>query len=85
MRVAETCPGGNPRTPTYVRGRVGTVVACHGRISNPLDHHDVYPPLYSVAFTVDELWGREGQDRVVADLHEEWLEPLSSHDGDDER
>ena len=71
VRVRAEAPGGNPRTPAYLRGRTGTVVLRHGIVDNPLDHHDPYPPLYSVLFA---LPGQE-PDEVLADLHEEWLEP----------
>lgn len=76
VRVANGVEGGSPRTPPYVRGRTGVVSACHGVIVNPLDHHHPYPPLYSVTFRVADLAGPEGPDLVVADLHEEWLEPV---------
>ncbi len=76
VRVLETCPGGNPRTPHYVRGRVGIVTARHGVIVNPLDHHQPYPPLYTVTFRVEDLGGPPGRDLVTADLHDEWLESV---------
>jgi len=75
VRVKEECPGGNPRTPPYARGRIGTVIAYHGTIENPLDHRDVYPPLYSVEFTLGDVGGAEPAATVVADIHDEWLEP----------
>ena len=71
VRVREEVPKGNPRTPRYLRGRTGTVVRCHGLVENPLDHQGVYPPLYSILFTIDE--GPEPHDEVLADIHEEWL------------
>jgi hypothetical protein len=71
VRVLEVVPDGNPRTPRYLRGRTGTVVRCHGEVDNPLDHRGVYPPLYSVVFTVDD--GPGPHDQVLADIHEEWL------------
>lgn len=74
VRVRVEQPEGNPRTPAYVRGRMGVVVERHGVIENPLDHHFPYPPLYSVAFRVEDLNGPPGPDVVVADLHDEWLE-----------
>ena len=70
VRVLEEVPGGNPRTPRYLRGRTGTVVACHGMVENPLDHRDVYPPLYSVVFTTPD---GGPYDEVVADIHDDWL------------
>lgn len=75
VRVLEDSPGGNPRTPRYVRGREGVVTERHGVIPNPLDHHGLYPPLYSVTFRLPDLGGAEGADLVVVDLHEEWLVP----------
>ncbi|HJQ76292.1 MAG TPA: SH3-like domain-containing protein [Acidimicrobiia bacterium] len=76
VRVLEERIGGNPRTPRYVKGKVGTITQRHGVIVNPLDHHDPYPPLYSVVFRVEDLGGPTGRDLVVADLHDEWLEPV---------
>ncbi|HSK22276.1 MAG TPA: SH3-like domain-containing protein [Egicoccus sp.] len=73
VRVLEHVADGNPRTPRYLRGWTGTVVRCHGIVDNPLDHHEPYPPLYSVLFDFDD--GRQRHDQVLADLHEEWLEP----------
>ena len=67
VRVLTDVPGGNPRTPHYLRGRTGTVVRAHGVVENPLDHHDPYPPLYTVVFPLP------GGDETAADLHEEWL------------
>jgi hypothetical protein len=69
VRVLTDVRDGNPRTPHYLRGRTGTVVRRHGVVVNPLDHRDPYPPLYSVVFALPD------GDEVLADLHEEWLEP----------
>jgi nitrile hydratase subunit beta len=71
VRVLDDVPGGNPRTPEYLRGRTGTVVAYHGVVVNPLDHQQPYPPLYSVVFTLTDAQGAE--DEVLGDIHEEWL------------
>jgi hypothetical protein len=71
VRVLDAVAGGNPRTPRYLRGRTGTVVKCHGVVENPLDHHQVYPPLYSIVFRVTD--GSGVQDEVLAEIHEEWL------------
>jgi hypothetical protein len=73
VRVLPDVTGGNPRTPGYLRGRTGTVVLRHGIVVNPLDHRAPYPPLYSVVFALPD--DREPHDEVLADLHEEWLEP----------
>ena len=71
VRVLVEVRDGNPRTPHYLRGRTGTVVVRHGVVVNPLDHRDPYPPLYSVLFEVSG----QAPDELLADLHEEWLEP----------
>jgi nitrile hydratase subunit beta len=75
VRVRDDSPGGNPRTPPYVRGKTGTIIALHGQIPNPLDHRDRYPPLCTVRFELQELTDRLSRDYVTADLHEDWLEP----------
>lgn len=77
VRVLPERPEGNPRTPAYVRGKPGVVLESHGVIINPLDHHHPYPPLYSVAFRVEDLSGPAGPDLVIADIHDEWLAPLT--------
>jgi hypothetical protein len=68
VRVLDAVADGNPRTPRYLQGRTGTVVACHGVVVNPLDHQQPYPPLYSIVFTT-----AEAPDELLADIHEEWL------------
>ena len=75
VRVKADNPAGNPRTPLYVRGKCGVVAALHGAMENPIDHHGVYPPLYSVLFTVGDVFGGSSADTLSVDLHEEWLEP----------
>jgi hypothetical protein len=75
VRVRMSSQGPNPRTPRYVRGKVGEILELHGSTQAPHDHRGVYPFLYTVAFTVSELSGNPSRDRVLLDLHEEWLEP----------
>ncbi len=67
---------GNPRTPKYIRGKNGVVVEAHGVISNLRDHRGHYPPLYTVAFEVKEVFGTNSTDKVRVDLHEDWLERI---------
>jgi Nitrile hydratase beta subunit len=78
VRVKRANPGGNPRTPAYIRGKEGVVTALHGRIVNPLDHRGVYPPLYSVLFSVREVFGGASEDTLSVDLHEDWLAPAGT-------
>jgi hypothetical protein len=73
VQVERANPGGNPRTPDYIRGKSGVVTILHGRIVNPIDHHNVYPPLYSVLFQVRDVFGGSSRDTLSVDLHEEWL------------
>jgi Nitrile hydratase beta subunit, C-terminal len=75
VRVKHANPDGNPRTPAYIRGKDGIVTALHGSIVNPLDHHDVYPPLCSVLFSVGQVFGGASRDTLSVDLHEDWLLP----------
>jgi len=70
-------PSGNPRTPPYVRGKTGMITAIHGVITNPLDHRGLYPPLYTVRFNIKEVFGRETNETLWVDVHEEWLEVTS--------
>lgn len=49
-------------------------MAVHGRIDNPIDHRYIYPPLYTVAFHVRDIFGGTSSDRLWIDIHEEWLE-----------
>lgn len=65
---------GNPRTPAYVRGKEGVITAVHGVIDNPRDHRGLYPPLYTVAFAVQDLFGGTSKDKLWVDVHKEWLE-----------
>ena len=75
VRVLEANFEGNPRTPVHIRGKRGTVAALRGTMDNPLDHRGVYPPLCTVEFTVGEVFGGSGTDKLLLDLHEDWLEP----------
>ena len=75
VRVRTSSEGPNPRTPHYVRGKVGEIVALHGPTRAPHDHRGTYAFLYTVAFAVSELSGVPSPDRVLLDLHEDWLDP----------
>ena len=74
VRVKGENPQGNPRTPVYIRGKRGVIATVHGVIVNPLDHRSLYPPLYTVAFEMEEVFGKPTNDTVWVDVHEEWLE-----------
>lgn len=74
MRVKATNAAGNPRTPAYARGLVGTVVRLHGRIANPTDHRGIYPPLCTIMFDVSDVFGHSRNEKLQVDVHEDWLE-----------
>lgn len=80
VRVRDARPRGHSRTPGYVRGKAGIVVAVRGAFRNPeeLAYGGGGLPLqvlYTVRFPGAELWG-EGQegDPVQVDLYGHWLE-----------
>lgn len=75
---------GHCRTPWYLRGKAGVVVAIHGAYHDPerLAYHRPGLPeqvLYKVRFHQQDLWpryqGRE-TDRLEADIYEYWLGAL---------
>jgi nitrile hydratase len=77
VRVKTENSAGNPRTPRYIRGKTGVVAQVQGIIDNPIDHRGHYPPLYSVLFVVQAVFGGTSSDTLSVDLHEDWLEPAS--------
>jgi nitrile hydratase len=77
VRVRQDAPGGNPRTPRYIRGKRGFVVTSHGVIVNPLDHRGLYPPLYTVMFEIKDVFGRPSTGKLCVDIHEDWLTQAS--------
>ncbi len=80
-------PPGHYRTPTYIQGKVGRVVAAHGPYRNPeslAQWGEGLPqqPLYRVAFKQREVWGSRylgpQSDTICVDLYDHWLEPAQS-------
>lgn len=72
--VKREAPGGNPRTPRYVRGKRGRVIKIHGVMENPLDHRGRYPPLYTITFAVKDVFESSADGTLYVDVHEDWLE-----------
>ena len=73
------------RTPSYLRGRVGTVLAEVGTFHDPslLAFHKPGLPcrrLYRVSFRQADLWpSYQGpKDVLLADLYEHWLTPVTA-------
>lgn len=77
VRSTPSTPTDNPRTPAYAVGRSGTVVAVHGVVVNPVDHHLAYPPMYSVRFAASDLFGVGADHTVISEVHEEWLDEVA--------
>ncbi len=68
----------NKRTPTYVRGKVGTVTTCYGEVIErdfDRDHRVSWGPLYTVVFDFSKL-GEKAPTKIFVDLHEGWLEKV---------
>lgn len=82
VRVDERDAIGHCRTPRYLRGKSGTVIAVVGPMRDPASlayHKPGLPPLtlYRVRFHQASLWqGYRGPsgDTLEADLYEHWLE-----------
>ncbi len=74
------------RTPWYIQGKAGVVVAAYGAFRNPesLAHGgDGLPKqhLYRVQFFQKQVWDEyrgPGQDKLLVDLYDHWLEPASA-------
>ncbi|MCA3181310.1 MAG: SH3-like domain-containing protein [Burkholderiales bacterium] len=83
--LAHRIPG-HCRTPTYLKGHVGEVVALAGTYRDPEQlayHRPGLPPrrLYRVRFRQRELWsdyGGPAVDTLDADLYEHWVEAVET-------
>ena len=82
VRVREACAPGHIRTPAYIRGRAGKVVAVLGRYPNPEElafHRPGLPApmLYRVRFAQHDVWpdyaGPAG-DTVDVEIYKHWLD-----------
>ena len=81
VRTRHFQPSGHTRLPRYARDRRGVVVLDHGVFVFPDTHAASGDPkpqhLYSVAFTMAELWGEGASaiDTVHLDLFDDYLHP----------
>jgi nitrile hydratase subunit beta len=83
VRVAARDALGHCRTPWYLRGHGGVVVAVQGMFHDPerLAYHRPGLPrlvLYTVRFRLCDIWAGykdSVNDQLEADLYESWLEP----------
>jgi len=82
VRVRSGSPPGHFRTPTYIQGKTGSVVAVHGAFRNPESlayGGDGLPKqfLYLVCFDQTRIWNQytaSPQDTLFIDIYEHWLE-----------
>ena len=83
VRVRADAMPGHCRTPSYLRGKSGVVIAVHGHFRNPekLAYHKPglpRQPLYMVRFAFTDVWpGRSSggaDDSIVADIYQHWLQ-----------
>jgi hypothetical protein len=69
---------GHCRTPTYLRGKTGSVRSLIGVFKNPEElayYKDAgTEPLYDVVFAWKDVWGEDGPDEIAADIYEHWLQ-----------
>jgi hypothetical protein len=85
VRVAARRHDGHHRTPSYLKGKTGTIERAHAAFRNPETRAygaDGLPaqPLYLVGFAQRDVWpSYEGHatDRIYADVFEHWLETVS--------
>lgn len=81
VRSRNINPTGHTRLPRYARGKTGIVKLHHGAHvfpdSNAHMQGEAPEHLYTVAFTMRELWGPQGSvhDETCVDLWESYLEP----------
>ena len=74
-------PIGHTRLPRYARARRGTIARDYGVFifpdSHALGEGNKAQHLYSVHFTVQELWGAEvsSRDGIYLDLWDDYLDP----------
>lgn len=73
-------PGGHTRLPAYAAGHVGRIALVHGPHvfpdTNAHGRGECPEPLYTVAFSAEDLWGEAEApgDEVTLDLWESYLE-----------
>jgi nitrile hydratase len=82
VRVRVGSPPGHFRTPAYIQGKSGLVVAVYGPFPNP--ESLAYggsglptQPLYRVEFDQVQVWKQytgPATDKVLVDIYQHWLE-----------
>jgi nitrile hydratase len=86
VRVRVGAPPHHFRTPSYIQGKIGKVVALCGGFPNPesLAHGGSglpRQPLYRVEFAQTQVWRRyrgTQRDKILVDIYEHWLDPAEA-------
>ena len=86
VKVRVASPPGHFRTPTYIQGKTGQIVALCGVFPNPesLAHAGSglpKQPLYRVEFEQSEVWAEyqgPAKDKILVDIYQPWLEPVEA-------
>jgi nitrile hydratase subunit beta len=77
VRVKAQNPEGTHRTPEYIKGKIGMIEGVHGVVSGyEIDHREDWGPLYTVVFDTREIANISGKDKILVDVHEDWLETV---------
>jgi len=82
VRIVPRSHEGHHRTPTYLKGKTGTIERLHESFTNPETRAyggDGLPKqrLYLVGFAQRDVWpgcDERDNDRIYADIFEHWLE-----------
>jgi Nitrile hydratase beta subunit len=75
VRVKLVNPGGTHRTPEYIKGKEGVILKSHGVVPGyEIDHREDWGPLYTVEFDRMQILDLKGNDKILVDVHEDWLE-----------
>lgn len=83
VRVRDAWPPGHIRTPAYIRGHTGEIVASLGTFPNPEEiayRRSGLPAqaLYRVRFRQHEVWPHyagPAVDTLDVEIYQHWLEP----------
>ncbi len=86
VKVRVGSPPGHFRTPAYIQGKTGQVVALCGVFPNPesLAHGGnglPKQPLYRVEFDQHRVWPQyagPSNDKILVDIYEHWLERVGA-------
>ena len=86
VKVRVASPPGHSRTPTYIQGKTGQIIALCGVFPNPesLAHAGSgtpKQPLYRVEFGQSEVWAEypgPAKDKIFVDIYQHWLEPIET-------